>query len=80
MHTIFIIVPINSISPERLEELAESTARLFNTHLYIKENYYTRSSSGKSAGGAFQTYYGKQKEKEIAIRRLNYNKNRKKKY
>lgn len=57
-----------SITPDRFEELAASTANLFKGHL--AESYYTRAHTGKSAGGVFQTYYSKQREKEIGIGHL----------
>ena len=57
-----------SISPNRLNELAVETSKLFP--LYLKESFYTKATQSKSAAGTFQTYYGGQREKEIAIGRL----------
>ncbi|XP_043470179.1 uncharacterized protein LOC122503626 [Leptopilina heterotoma] len=60
-----------NISSDRLEALAEATCELFPD--FLKESFYTRPSNTKAAGGAFQTYYSKQREKEIAIGRLKIN-------
>ncbi|XP_024871903.1 uncharacterized protein LOC112454637 [Temnothorax curvispinosus] len=66
-----------TISPDRLEELAEITVQLFTLHL--KESYYVRSGNGKSASGAFQIVYAKEREKAFAIGKLELQPNRKRK-
>ncbi|XP_071578597.1 uncharacterized protein [Temnothorax nylanderi] len=80
VHRLITVVRVNirkSISPDRLEELAEITVQLFTLHL--KESYYVRSGNGKSASGAFQIVYAKEREKAFAIGKLELQPNRKRK-
>ena len=56
------------MSPTRLDELAVETSKLFP--LYLKESFYTKATLSRSAAGTFQTYYGKRREKKVAIGRL----------
>ena len=58
----------NRIHPQRFIELAKLTTELFPKTL--QETWYVPSSKSKTAHGAFFNYYGKQREKEIAIGRL----------
>ena len=64
----FFFLFLYSIKSSRLKELDVLAVQLFNT--LLPGTFYTPSSGPKSAGGAFQIYYSKQREKEIDIGRL----------
>ena len=57
-------------------ELANLTAEVFK--YCLPESFYSESDGNKGPGGEFQTYYSKQREKEIAINRLNPQRNKRK--
>ncbi|XP_033220791.1 uncharacterized protein LOC117175232 isoform X2 [Belonocnema kinseyi] len=54
-----------TISPSRFETLAGIAASIFPG--YMKERFYSRSTTKANANGAFQAYYSKLREKAIAI-------------
>lgn len=65
------------ITSDRLEELAQSAAKLFPT--YLKETFYSRADSKANAHGALQNCHSKLREKAIALKILNPCGNRKRK-